>query len=340
MADLSSKSTDGRISFQKYVTDNKRFSEIDFQIENKKTTPIFNKKGEAINTILKEGDVIKIIDSKMHNIFGMKAANIKYKNFTGYIPINVIRKPTGGNGTQYEDEVVDAINSYIKSAGGVIDIKLAGDQKIYKNIAYAVKVDTALKRKGGAKGDPKADIILCKDKNNPLAAGSIYISHKKEGGPEAFQQYGGLSIQAGKDIFDNKLTQKFLSIIVSDLQNGKLDKLPYPVMGTFKDTKLANMSIYGPEYGSAFSLQHTQVIGQGKPVFKVEKSFYVLDFSSHMSLSGDLSHFTGGYEPVFGATFRAGRGFELKNVRYSGARVGIYPRKLIEGRGGLKVYKI
>ena len=27
MADLSSKSTDGRISFQKYVTDNKRFSE-------------------------------------------------------------------------------------------------------------------------------------------------------------------------------------------------------------------------------------------------------------------------------------------------------------------------
>ena len=104
--------------------------------------------------------------------------------------------------------------------------------------------------------------------------------------------------------------------------------------------KLANMSIYGPEYGSAFSLQHTQVIGQGKPVFKVEKSFYVLDFSSHMSLSGDLSHFTGGYEPVFGATFRAGRGFELKNIRYSGARVGIYPRKLIEGRGGLKVYKI
>jgi hypothetical protein len=65
-----------------------------------------------------------------------------------------------------------------------------------------------------------------------------------------------------------------------------------------------------------------------------------LDFSSHMSLSGDLSHFKGGYLPVFGATFRAGRGFTYKNKRYNGARVAIYPYKLMATRGGLLIVKI
>ncbi len=54
-----------------------------------------------------------------------------------------------------------------------------------------------------------------------------------------------------------------------------------------------------------------------------------------MSISGDLSHFNEGYTPVFGATFRAGRGFELDGKRYDGARVGIYPIKLIQTRGGV-----
>ena len=55
-----------------------------------------------------------------------------------------------------------------------------------------------------------------------------------------------------------------------------------------------------------------------------------------MSLSGDLTSFNGDYTPVFGATFRAGRGFDFEGKRYSGARVGIYPMKLVAGRGGVE----
>lgn len=338
MADLSQKATDGRISFVKYVTENKRFAEIDFEIEKDRKTPIFTKSGRNLVASKKEygaGTKIKITDTKMHEINGMKLAAVKIGSVAGFIPIKAIRKPTGGNGTQYEDEVVDAINNFILENGAPIDIKLRGDSKTYKGILYAIKVDSAIKAKAGVRGDPKADIILCKDKANPTAAGSIYISHKKEGGPEAFQQYGGISLQAGEAIYNHKLTQKFLAKVADNI--GKGNQLPAPVMAHFKDDNLANMSIYGPDYGKAFSLQHTQLIGQGQPkLTKVSGGkYYELDFTSHMSLSGDLSHFTGGYLPVFGATFRAGRGFDYKGTRYNGARVAIYPYKLMATRGGL-----
>ena len=173
----------------------------------------------------------------------------------------------------------------------------------------------------------------------PTASGSIYISHKKEGGPEAFQQYGGLSLQAGFDIYNHPLTQKFLQAVTVVI--GDNNALPNPVMASFNNVKLANMAIFGPDYGGPFSLQHTQIIGQGKASFKNinDGKVYELDFvskgSSAMSLSGDLSHFAGGYTPVFGATFRAGRGFDYKGKRYDGARVAIYPEKLMSTRGGL-----
>lgn len=341
MADLGSRATDGRLSFQKYVTDNKKFRDIEYEIEKGRVTSLITLGGDVVVDTVRPATKLKIINANFTLVNGKKFAHVEINRKQGYIPINAIRKPTGGNGTQYEDEVVDAINNYILECGGVINLKLAGDTKIYTNLTTAVKVDTTLKRQGGAKGDPKADIIVCRDKKNPLGAGSIYISHKKEGGPEAFQQYGGLTEQAGLLIYTNPLTQKFLAEVASALKMGELNSLPYPIMGTFKDDYLANMSIYGPDYGKAFSLQHTQLIGQGHPVFKrVREELYEMSFSSHMSLSGDLSHFTGGYTPVFGATFRAGRGFTYKGKRYSGARVAIYPQKLMATRGGLKTVEI
>jgi hypothetical protein len=342
MADLSQKATDGRLSFVKYVTENKRLDEIDFEIEKGKPSPLYTKKGTALSPstkIYKEGTQFKITDKQMFEIGGMKLAKVKVGTVAGYFPINRIRKPTGGNGTQYEDEIVDAVNQFIKDAGGSINIKIKGDSTTYKDILYAVKVDTPIKQKAGVRGDPKADIILCKDIKNPTAPGSIYISHKKEGGPEAFQQYGGLSEQAGSEIYNHPLTQKFLQEVGSAI--GRKTQLPYPIMATFTDKKLANMSIYGPEYGKAFSLQHTQLIGQGKVAFNKQRSgnLYEMNFTSHMSLSGDLSHFTGGYLPVFGATFRAGRGFDFGGKRYNGARVAIYPYKLMATRSGLVTFE-
>lgn len=336
MADLSSKTTDGRLSFVKYVAGNPRYKEIDFEIEKGKTASFYQKSGKNIissNKTIPSGTKIKIVDNKLVELGNLKLANIKVDTLVGYVPINTIRKPTGGNGTLYEDQVVDAFNAYIKKAGGQVNFKIKGSTKVYKNIQYAVKVDSTIKRAGRVQGDPKADIILCVDKSKPLAAGSIFISHKKEGGPEAFQQYGGVSEQAGTEIFNHPLIQRFLGEVAKIIGTGST--LPQPVMATFSDPILANMSIYGPEYGKAFSLQHTQLIGQGNPVFQEGRDFVEFSFSSHMSLSGDLTHFSGGYEPVFGATYRAGRGFTYENKRYVGARVGIYPKKLMATRGGL-----
>jgi hypothetical protein len=341
MAHLGTPSTDGRLSFQKYVTDNKRFKEVEYEIEKGKPASLVSSDGIVITDNIRVGTKLKIVDPNYTTIGKMKYAHVNINRKKGYIAINSIRKPTGGNGTQYEDEVVDAINNYILEAGGVINLKIAGDNKTYSNLTAAVKVDSKIKSRGGVRGDPKADIIVCRDKTKPLDSGSIYISHKKAGGAKEFQQYSGLSEQSGLMIYNNSLTQKFLGEVVESLDMGKLDKLPYPIMGTFKNDKLALVSIYGPDYGKQYSLQHVQLIGQGHPVFKrVRDELYEITFTSHMSVSGDLSLFTGGYAPVFGATFRNNRSFMYKGRRYGAARVGIYPKILLAGRGGIKVVEI
>jgi hypothetical protein len=286
-----------------------------------------------IGTISTESK-IKIIDKQLTTLSNLKLAHIRYNNKDGFIEIKNIRKPTGKNGTQYEDEAVDAINDYINIAGGKINIKLKNDNKIYNDLSYAVKVDSVIKSRGNVRGDPKADIIICKDKADPLARGSIFISHKKAGGPEAFQQYGGISEQAGLEIYSHILVQNFLKF-TSELI-GKSNVLPNPIMGTYNDERLTNMAIFGPDYGNLFSLQHVQLIGQGYPMWTNVRDgeYYELAFT-HTSLSGDLSKFTAGYTPVFAATYRSGRGFVYNGTRYNGARVGIYPKKLIETRFGL-----
>lgn len=336
MADLSQLTTDRRLAFTKYVTDNKKLAEIEFEIEKGKTATFYsiNNNILSVKGTINTGSKLKIINRQLIELSKLRLAEVKYNNQNGFVEIKNIRKPTGGNGTQYEDEVVDAINEYINTCGGKINLKLEGDNKIYNDLSYAIKVDSVIKTKGNVRGDPKADIIICKDKNYPLAQGSIFISHKKAGGPEAFQQYGGVSEQAGQEIYNHVLVQKFLKILSELIGNS--NKLPNPVMGIYNDNKLTNMSIFGPDFGKAFSLQHVQLIGQGYPKWKNirDGEYYELSFS-HISLSGDLSKFNGGYTPVFGATYRSGRGFLYDGKRYDGARVGIYPRQLVETRSGL-----
>lgn len=343
MATLNDKTTNGTLNVEKYVVKNNRLKKIDFSIDDKQETALFKKKGnklEASTKLFKGKTKLKIIEQKVYNFGASQFVMVKIGSLSGLIPINKIKIPTIGNGTQYEDEVVDLINDVIVKNGGSINIKLKGDSVIYKDILYAVKVDLKIKRMGGAKkGDPKADIILCKDIKKPIDKTSIYVSHKKEGGPEAFQQYGGLSEAAGLDIFNHRKVQNFLKLVSSHITENKLES---PVMALFTDKDLSSKSIFGPDFGKAYSLDHTQIIGQGKPKLTSRNNgkYFELDFSSHMSLSGDLGHFKGGYEPVLGATYRAGRGFNFQGKRYVGARVGIYPRKLIETRTDLIVYNL
>lgn len=331
----------GKISFHKFVTTNKRFNEVEFQLE----TPTFLMKKVGSNKFeqsprvreFKKKTKLHIIDQKL---FNDTFVEVKIGGAKGFIDIGCIERPKINNGTQYEDEVIKLINNVIIETGRPIDIKIKGDHKIHKDISYALKVETSIKQKAGVKGDPKCDIILCKDKKKPLDISSIFISHKKEGGPEAFQQYGGISAAAGLSINRNPIVQKFLSIVAQEIDtHGKLEN---SIIAYFNDKTLMNQAIFGPEYGRQFSIEHTQLIGQGRPKLTSRNGsdYFELDFSSHMLLSGDLTKFVNGYLPVLGATFRAGRSFEYNNKRYYGARVGIYPQQLVANRVGAVKYNL
>lgn len=244
---------------------------------------------------------------------------------------------TESNTLQYEVAVVNAVNAFVKEKKGNVDIHLEGIGTYA--ITGAVQVDSSIKRAGGAMADPKADIILYQSADDYLNSGNIFISHKKDGGPEAFQQYGGLTETAGRQIYTHRQVQQFLSELVPYIGD---EGLVQPVMKKITDATLMNMSIFGPDYlpgKKTFGLQNVQLIGQGLPTFKPysrKKNTYTMEFP-HMALNGDLTFFRGGYEPVFGATYRRGRGFTLSGHRYDGVRVGIYPKALMATRKNLVV---
>lgn len=335
MASLGSKTTSGELAWDKYVSKNNNWSDLNLTIEN--DTELLEKKGNELKKVLSisKGDSIKL-KSKIYTTFKTrKYAQIIVNRKTGLVNINDIRKPTAFKPTGYEEEVVNMINNFIKKNNNMpIDLKLKGDNKVYKGISGAIQVDKDIKRKGGVTSDPKTDIILYQKKTDLFAQNNIFISHKKAGGPEAFQQYGGLTEAAGQRIHNHTETKKFLKQVTEYIKN---DQLTNPLIKKVKSDDLKNMSIFGPDYGQKYGLQHCNCIGQGLPVLKPtrKENEYELDFSSHMSLSGDLSHFKEGYTPVFAATYRAGRGFEIEGKRYNGARVGIYPSKLVATRGGV-----
>ena len=237
---------------------------------------------------------------------------------------------------QYEVAVVNTINTFIAKHQGKVNVHLEGVGTFNDvvGVVGAKQVDAGIKSRAGVKADPKADIIIYRNAQDYLQPDNIFISHKKAGGPEAFQQYGGITEVAGMNIHNHPEVQEFLRQLIAFIGE---EGLVHPMMKSIKDPILKNLSIFGPEYRPGkkhFGLQNVQLIGQGLPEFAPtlgKKDTYTLTFP-HMSMNGDLSHFTQGYEPVFGATFREGRGFKYKGVTYTGCRVGIYPKALIMNR--------
>jgi hypothetical protein len=322
MANLLSKTADGSLAFDKYITKNPRYKEADYDIES--ASPFFTQSGSSYKErfTLGKGEKVKILQNRVTLIGRMKAVKVKWGIKQGWVPLKNIETPTKLDHTKYEKEVVDTINNMIVDLGRPISIKIKNE--VFDNISYAVKVDKRIKDAYGVQLDPKADIILCEDENQPFKGTPIFISHKKEGTAAAFQQYGGISQKAGLGIYNHPEVQFFLERIV-DYMEGQ--RLSFPVVKYIQDPELIKMSIFGPEYGKKYSIQNVQMIGQGQPVFKQERpGIFALSFTSHTSYSGDVSLFRNNYVPVLGASYREGRSFTFKNQVFRGARVGIYPK--------------
>ena len=333
MAVLSGKTTSGKLAWDKYVRDNPKWKDIHFMIEHKMEAVMTDVTGKTALFTLPEKTQFKLISQVTKDIGKIKFAQVSYKNKNGLIPINKIRKPTSTDVLKEEAIALEKLDGLIKdivSKVGPFELVIKGDpnKKVYTNIIGAKNVTAKVLGR-----EAKSDFNIVSTSGD-----EIFISHKKAGGAEAFQQYGGVSKKAGIHIEKHEEVQNFLKKLINHIEDNRLVN---PVYSYIEDNKLINMAVFGHDYGnSKFGIDNVTIIGQGdasiKPVPRFENRFE-LDFSNHMVHNGDAAEFkTGSYKAVLGATYRAGRGFEVDGKSYSGARVGIYPAKLIINRGGVQ----
>ena len=332
MADLAGSATGFRNAFEKYVAKNPHWTKkLEYEIEKKiKDQPYFDARGKMIDTI-SEGAKITIVEQRVHNKkmpgdrTAQKYAKIKVGRKTGFIKLKAIRKPTGrANVMLKEEAAISALNKELSAIGYPVDIKV----KKTKGSGYYT-FDNVVSC-GNVAGTPKADFTLVNDKGRNIC----FISHKAAGGANAFQQYSGVSKHAGLNIYEHEEVQSFLHHVVAFIED---EKLQNPLMIPVTDKKLICLSIYGPNYGSAYGEDNCHLIGQGDPILtqdKKKKDCYYLTWSDGHHTNGDTK-FKNGYVPHLAAVYKAGRGFVYDGTTHRGARIGITPKAFAARRTGL-----
>lgn len=200
-------------------------------------------------------------------------------------------------------------------------------------------------------GDPKADVAMVSVAGGK-ATEVAFISFKKAGGAEAFQQYSGLTEGAGLTISNDPIVVSFLKDAgkhIASFNKGKnMAQQGTPAAFTYVPNNvpgrmLVDRAVFGPKYKKITSREglgghkdNVHVIAQGTPILKKNGAVYELMFSEHVfSNNQDLRWvFTGEYAAVLGGTFRNGRGFTVKGQRFTNFRVGLYPFKMVGHRKG------
>lgn len=194
------------------------------------------------------------------------------------------------------------------------------------------------------KGDPKADIALISKNGQEVG----FISHKKEGGAKAYQQYGGLSRRAGMNIYTSNLTKAFirdLDIWVNQVNDSNILKSGQAVFRKIPNDpegrKLVGLSVYGPNWngGTSFGRESVHCIGQGMPVLKkTGSSTYALTFSESIHTANDIDWaFKQNYAAILAVTYRGGRRTENFGTIIRNARPGIYPYDFISSRSATEI---
>lgn len=331
-ATLSGNSTNGTPNVMKYVVNNPKALEIEYEIERgKKKVPVFeltpaNTAGAPIRYV-EAGQKFKLRSKKIINVddhYPMGSAFGLDTNL-GVIAARFVRKPSGFKAMDAEIIATNSLDAEIKKA-----VRENNGKGITLKVGKFIIKDVFSAGSDHIKGDPKADIALMNSNGKEVG----FISHKKEGGAKGFSQFGGISIKSGLkhleiDSFVEDLSKKYKGGSV-----GRGDAIYRPL----KDPRLINASIYGPDYGGPFGRENCHCIGQGNPILTKDGDSWKLDFSENMHVNGDYKFATRGkFLAVFGATYRAGRrvstagGDEVRNVR-----AGIYPIAYMETRKKLE----
>jgi len=314
MASLSGFKTGGRITnWDYYVLQNEQTDKIEFQIEEE-TTLVSSELTEIC--ILHKSVLVKIIDRNLHVLNNKKYAKVLFQNIIGFVLISKIRKPTNHNGNMTSElEVIRKLDEMIKNHPP-LNLQILNED--LSTFVLSVSVTSCVK----IPGTPKADFKI-------LGVPEVFISHKKEGGHLAYQQFAGISARSGSNISNHLETQSFLRSIVEN-------ELRVPCMRQIQDPMLIRYAVFGPNYGKEYGTDNCHIVAQGNPILdKIDESCYSLNWTEWFIRNSDTNIFNN--ELVFGATFRSGRKFEIDGAVYNNVRVNIYSIHMLMNRKGLMI---
>jgi hypothetical protein len=323
-----------RAHFQKYVTNNKRLAEVRFKIAQGKESPVlFFKSGVLTKgkTTYKAGTRLTVLSPRKTQIGGLEVLSVRVGFERGFLPADSVAVPNPGSVRSGEDPAL-AIDNYILECGGIVDISLKGSTRIYKDLCYAVPVTPAMASRGV--GPAKANVVLCKDKRNPTAPGSVYLFHRPSSRTESVSlPYATIAKRRDSKAFlENPSVLAFLQSALEVIA----EKTTVPVMSTALDEDLLLLSFYGSQAKStARSLRHVHAIGSGDVVFKAGGSGPAeLSFSKEFRNSGTLFK-PADIPPVLAVLPAPGRTLELDGKVYRGIEAGVYPLPHVARRTGL-----
>ena len=215
MAHLGTKTSDGQLSFDKYVKDNPKWSSgMKFLVEHGSLAPIVDIKiNKPIETdvVLTGGQEIHIMSQSYTILSRSKYVKIKIAGGSGtqgYLNIRYIRKPTSADVMKAETRAIQDLDKAIKRiqipATIIVDRSSGSGQIIAHNIVEARKVG----------GVPKADFAL----HDKYGVPQMWISHKKEGDATAFQQYSGISEKSGTALYQHSEVKQFMRKVTQHLE--------------------------------------------------------------------------------------------------------------------------
>lgn len=288
---------------------------------------VTDKRSDAISKILNAFDGAKLSKTK-------RDLNISSLGIINVGSVEIIVKPASKNVLKAEKDATESLIKVIRQAveqeGRPIDILIG---------KYVIK-SAVTAGSDQIRGDPKADIAIIDDAGREVG----FISHKKEGGAKAYQQYGGITEKAGTAIYNDPLVKNFVLDIekyVRATVGGSEAKSGNSFWRYIPQTTgelLVARSIYGPKWNgggaSTFGRDSVHCIGQGSPILtRNTNGSYTLSFSETMHTADDVSWaFSGDYKAVLAATYRSGRKIEHGNSVVMNLRGGIYPYDFVKSR--------
>jgi hypothetical protein len=350
--------------WNKYVMNNNAWNTTDYPIENNVVQePVFQSVPQQDptninpNGYLNTGDIVRLVTrTKTKGYRGSDYVNIKSGALSGYIRVTKVRKPGTRNVSTAEDQTLNITKQKLDAmifASGIGRGSRAGCTIEVPGLGYfdeIANVDKAPDRRFGR--EVKADFYL----KNSFGIRKLFISHKDGSAATDFGQYGGISVKSGTTedptlisndpevvSYTDALYRLYSAAIGSSTQitgnpfnpSGKMIKATYRYINS---KTLIGRSVYGPEYGGAFSVENVHCLAQGsfnfEPVLSDNDDLtFKLRMSGHLNVNPDVSYFDGsnptgqttGYRAAIITTFRNGRGTESTQGKIPTTRTGIYP---------------